>query len=261
MTTDRALSPYASAVYEVLVATATRDNEGRLISTEPLYRFLLDRFGIPDPQSRRVRTAAVRELTEAGLVQRLALRGPRVELLRAGEHPDAPSQHALAIGDSDVIAAEEIDGEAPSYEEYAAAVDGDLDGPVEGRRRIEQAFLRNYLLAGRTVAPCGFCGSALPKDLLVAAHLKRRADLSRDERLRFADVAGLACTLGCDSLYEHGYLGVDDDGRLLVSPTDVPALDARLEALRGRAAAMPAGPAREYLAEHRARRFRGVQAG
>jgi hypothetical protein len=238
------LSEYAAAVYDVLVATARPDAAGQLVSNEPLYRFLLDRFGIPDPQSRQVRTRAVRELTEAGLVRRLGVRGRRVEILVA----DGTGGSASSPGPA------QHDG--PDYDEYVAAVDRDLDAPSEASRRVEQAFLRKVLLGGRTAAACAFCGRTLPADLLVAAHLRRRADLSRDERLRFRDIAVLACTLGCDAFYELGYLSVDEQGLLLVSSAVHPDLAAHLVALGGRTFANTSSAHRQYLAEHRSTRFR-----
>lgn len=215
--TNRSLSEHAAAVLEVLIATAEADGNDRLVSREPLYRFLLDRFDIPDPQSRRVRTAAVHELTDAGLVRRHGVRGPRVEVL-------------AALGDGDAAAAG--GGSAPepavTYEEFAAAVERDTDAAAEGRRRVEQAFLRRFLLAGRVVAPCAFCGQSLPAGLLIAAHVKRRAELAHKQRLAFDQVAVLACTLGCDSLYEQGYVAVDPGGALTVATDVEPAVAERL---------------------------------
>lgn len=92
--------------------------------------------------------------------------------------------------------------------------------------------------------------------LLVAAHLKARASLSRAERLRLRDVAVLACALGYDALYERGYIAMGAKGRLLTAgPTGSQALDARLTALAGRQSEAQ-GPGRDpYLAEHRASCF------
>lgn len=222
-------------MYDVLLATARLDEQGRLVSTEPLYRFLLDRFGIPDPQSRRVRTRAVRELADRGLVRRLTVRGPGVEVLVQARPDD----------------------EALSYEDYADAADDDLDTPAVASRRKEQAFLRRVLLRGREEGECVFCGRVLPAELLAAAHLKRRAELSREERLRFRQVAALACTLGCDALYELGYLTVDDDLRVLTASVTAGYLSAHLAGLSGRRCPRLSDADPAYLAEHRRTRSRG----
>jgi hypothetical protein len=229
------LSKHASAVLEVLTATAEYDEDvDGLVSREPLYRFLFDRFGIPDPQSRRVRTDVVRELTEAGLVRRLNVRGQRVQLLHV-----------------DTAAPTEQPGDAPvSYDEFASAVDEDLDAAVDGHRRVEQAFLRRFLLAGRAAAPCAFCGLEFPAGLLVAAHVHRRAELSREERLAFDQAAVLACSLGCDSLYERGFLAVRADGKLSTAVDGTAPVTERLALLVGRAVDTGGPLRRELLARH-----------
>ena len=169
MTLPAPLSEHAQAVYDVLLATASRDATGRLVSKQTLYRFLEARFELQDSASRRARTVAVRELTLQGLVLRDNVRGRTVELLPVGDE-------ALADG-------------APTFDDYDAAIGPELDAAVEVTRRVEQAFLRRVLLQQRSEAPCGFCGLLLPADLLIAAHLKRRAELTRTEKLDFRAVA------------------------------------------------------------------------
>ncbi|MBG6189942.1 hypothetical protein IWX64_000876 [Arthrobacter sp. CAN_A212] len=82
-------------------------------------------------------------------------------------------------------------------------------------RRAEQRFLRRSLLS-RFGNQCALCGKILPENLLVAAHIKRRSESSEEERLNFEGVAMLACSLGCDALFEDGYITVDEAG--LVKP-------------------------------------------
>lgn len=90
--------------------------------------------------------------------------------------------------------------------------DTDRVGSVTLRR--EQSALRAHLLKDRAHAPCLLCGRELPSALLVAAHIVPRRDLSHEQRLDFPAVAFLACSLGCDALFEHGYLTVDENGRV-----------------------------------------------
>lgn len=238
MTLPAPLSEHAQAVYDVLLATARRDAAGRVVSTQTLYRFLEERFALYDPVSRRVRTRAVRELTDHGLVLRDNVRGRAVELLWVG---DATSTDA-----------------DPTFDDYTAAIEHDLDVATEATRRVEQRFLRRVLLRQQSEGTCGFCGRLLPADLLVAAHLQRRAELSRTEKLNFQAVAVLACTLGCDSLYELGYLGVDEHGLMVTADPPNSAVAAHLYTLNRRPC--PGyNPARApYLQQHRASRFRGA---
>jgi len=75
------MSQHADALYEFLWETATEDQDGRRISREALYPVLVERFELPDPVARRARTKAMRELTAAGRVRRVAVRSIAVEVI------------------------------------------------------------------------------------------------------------------------------------------------------------------------------------
>lgn len=112
---------------------------------------------------------------------------------------------------------------------------GETDAQTIGRRRREQGRLRAYLLGGRAVADCDICGRELPERLLVAAHIVPRAQLDDEHRKDFASIAMLACSLGCDDLFEFGYVIVDGAG--LVRPgrvPETPALESAVDALSSR---------------------------
>lgn len=78
--------------------------------------------------------------------------------------------------------------------------------------RREQTALRQHLLTGAAHGTCALCGRELPSELLVAAHIVPRHRLTDDERRALNRVAMLACVLGCDALFELGYIGVDNSG-------------------------------------------------
>ncbi len=80
-------------------------------------------------------------------------------------------------------------------------------------RRLEQHRLRLRLLKGDDTGRCRLCGVSLPASLLVASHIKPRNLCNQEERLD-PNIATLMCLLGCDSLYERGYLRVRDDGAI-----------------------------------------------
>lgn len=86
----------------------------------------------------------------------------------------------------------------------------DLDNQALQSTRKEQQALRRYLLKGKSDGHCVVCNQKFPADLLVAAHLKQRSKCNNDERLNFSNVVALMCKLGCDDLYEKGYILVDD---------------------------------------------------
>jgi hypothetical protein len=55
-------------------------------------------------------------------------------------------------------------------------------------------------------------------DFLIAAHIKRRSDCDDHEKRDLDGVLMLACKFGCDYLYEVGYISVDMDNKLVISP-------------------------------------------
>jgi hypothetical protein len=97
------------------------------------------------------------------------------------------------------------------------AFDKPLDRLVRRAERGEQRALKKLLLPG-TTGECALCGRTFDSQLLWAAHIKKRSHCTPEERRDLANIAMLACTLGCDTLYEHGYIAVDDGGAVLVSP-------------------------------------------
>jgi hypothetical protein len=99
-------------------------------------------------------------------------------------------------------------------EQYEEALDkefapeGTLDRKVTSSSRVEQAYHRNRLLGRKRSGSCALCGQDIPRTLLVAAHIKKRRDCTRDERLD-NNVVMLNCKLGCDALYEEGFITVN----------------------------------------------------
>ena len=137
--------------------------------------------------------------------------------------------------------------------------DGD-DSDVEAFRKVraEQRRLRRHLIAGRSTVDCALCGRTLPANLLIAAHIKPRSQCSEAERRDFDAVAMLVCNLGCDALFEWGYIGVDEQGHIIsLRPTrtlDTGRAVASLEGLRCSAFNSETAPhfaAHANLAQHR----------
>ncbi len=137
--------------------------------------------------------------------------------------------------------------------------DGDgFDGSGRARLRKEQGHLRRALLNGRGHAPCAFCGEVLPEELLWAAHIFPRRFLTPRERGDLANVAVLACRLGCDPLFEAGYFAVDEAGSLVVAaPTGISPVDDRLARLQGRQVRSYRPASATYFQRHLTERFRG----
>ncbi len=108
-------------------------------------------------------------------------------------------------------------------------------------------------------AECELCRREFPVEFLVAAHIKRRALCNDAERRDLANVAMLACELGCDRLFEDGCVTVSAAGLVIVAPTagTTTALAQYLNRLDGeRCGAFRPDTAR-YFAWHRENIFRG----
>lgn len=114
----------------------------------------------------------------------------------------------LAHGERPEVPAPSVDTHGVPQGPLLAVTDGRASVAV----RREQPALRRYLLAARNEAPCAICGITLPASLLIAAHIVPRSALSHGERLKFDSAAFLACLLGCDALFEAGYVVVDVRG-------------------------------------------------
>ncbi|MCF3140950.1 hypothetical protein LRQ04_16985 [Paenarthrobacter sp. AR 02] len=111
----------------------------------------------------------------------------------------------------------------------------DTDAEALARLRAEQAELRRFLLAGRTTANCSMCGSTFPARLLIAGHIKPRSFCTDEERRNFRAVAMLICTMGCDPLFEWGYIKVDNIGQIRQGRRpETPALSDSVTNLLGR---------------------------
>jgi hypothetical protein len=84
--------------------------------------------------------------------------------------------------------------------------------------RLEQQAIRRLLLQGRSTGVCTICGSKLPVALLIASHIKRREECSDAEKRDYDNNVVLMCTLGCDSLFERGFISVQA-GQVVAGPT------------------------------------------
>jgi hypothetical protein len=171
---------------------------------------------------------------------------------------------------ADVLAAFDLDSRLyepdVSDDEFEAVLSNlelDPEEPLDAVGRVklrkEQAKLRRALFGGERVSVCGICGRSLPVDLLVAAHIKKRSRCTSDERRDAANVVMAMCKLGCDELFERGYLGVED-GKVVVatsSSSASPDLVVVAEQLSGRLVDAWTSASEPYFSWHRSFSFRG----
>ena len=122
------------------------------------------------------------------------------------------------------------------YIEMAKQLDGTLDLKVVSTQRREQAILRGALgLNEAPTAQCGICSKVYPVTFLVAGHIKKRSECSKEERLDVQHVAMPICVFGCDALFERRLIKVID-GVIATAPTGEVGVDEYLCAIEAKAA-------------------------
>ena len=136
--------------------------------------------------------------------------------------------------------------------------DGPLDVSSTVKLRTEQGFLRRHLFKNRHSGRCAFCGEELPVGFLVAAHIKKRSECSNEEKLDYKNIVMPMCKLGCDELYERGYLGVQDGKiiRIAKGPT-TERLEAMLSGVLGRECSSWTEGSAKYFEAHQRRHSAG----
>tara|TARA_B100000315_G_C14518423_1_gene560344 strand:+ start:496 stop:1401 length:906 start_codon:yes stop_codon:yes gene_type:complete len=92
----------------------------------------------------------------------------------------------------------------------------DLSPGAKGRK--EQTLLREHLVGNSKETKCSLCHKVFPNNLMIAAHIKPRRDCSEEER-KDLNVVMPVCKIGCDDLYEKGYILVDESGQILKNQT------------------------------------------
>lgn len=151
-------------------------------------------------------------------------------------------------------------GTLPSMRENLDPAFAVLDSVASVKVRKEQAQLRNLLAGNRELATCALCGQEYPMGFLVAAHVKRRSICSDDERRDLRHVAMLACTFGCDALYEARWITVGQDGTVqtvLVDGLPEGRIREHLKDLAGHRCTAHSLASERYFAWHRMTIFRG----
>lgn len=78
---------------------------------------------------------------------------------------------------------------------------------IKSKRRLEQAYLKDYLFQRNIFAKCACCHKTFPVSFLVTAHIKKRAYCTSEEKRDMRIVMPM-CKFGCDELFEQGYIYV-----------------------------------------------------
>ena len=126
------------------------------------------------------------------------------------------------------------------------------DGEVTVKTRAEHHQLKKHLFKGKLQSECAMCGRTLPLNLLVTAHIKQRSKCSKAERVD-PHVVMAACVLGCDALFEKGFISVGPDGFLAAGPRSAtaPALVEHVNGLVGNQVPIFGPSNSKYFAWHK----------
>ena len=94
---------------------------------------------------------------------------------------------------------------------------GDTDlNSSGGHSRKEQSLHREHHFGGKETSKCSLCHRELPITLLHAGHIKPRRNCNDEER-KDLNVTMPVCKLGCDDLFEKGYIFVDASGFIIIN--------------------------------------------
>lgn len=118
-----------------------------------------------------------------------------------------------------------IDESSKQFKEKAALVLSQLSTtdskPRTVTSRTEQIWLRVNLFGNLKEAKCAICKKYRPVNLMVAGHIKPRYKCTIQERLDI-NIVMPVCKIGCDDLYEKGYVLVSNEG-YIIRNNDIPA--------------------------------------
>ncbi|MBB2900488.1 hypothetical protein FHR75_001276 [Kineococcus radiotolerans] len=138
------------------------------------------------------------------------------------------------------------------------ALGDETERQVAAAQRLEQGLLRHWLLPDAS-GVCALCGRDFPAQLLIAAHIKKRAACTNQERMNMPAIAMLACKLGCDSLFEAGHISVDANGSVIVSSLahEPGAAGEYLKSFAGKSSPAWNADRATYFEWHRKHTFKG----
>jgi hypothetical protein len=133
-----------------------------------------------------------------------------------------------------------------------------LDAFGRVKLRKEQAKLRRALFGAKRNGICGLCGKTLPVELLVAAHIKKRSRCTTEERRDYTNLVMAMCKLGCDDLFERGFVAVVD-GKVVKTEriSFTPDLATYVDLLLGREVPLWSTGSRPYFYWHSTYSFLG----
>lgn len=109
-----------------------------------------------------------------------------------------------------------------------------LDKKVMSSQREEQGYLRENLFKGNKSHKCSICGRELPIEFLWCSHIKKRSFCTLEEKMNANYIVTAMCKLGCDDLYEKGYIGVEKGKIVIIKKSGNEWIDTYLSEVEGK---------------------------
>lgn len=164
---------------------------------------------------------------------------PYPEILRSTEKQPRMSFYRFDGNDSARILARheellfDVAGEPVSLESARAEINQQMETDGIGSRmtRHEHYFIVRHLFKGLPSGRCCICLNEYPRRMLVAAHIKKRAACDKKEKLDIENIAAPMCRMGCDPLFEFGYISVRNG--MVVKHPSIEVSDAILRYMDG----------------------------
>jgi hypothetical protein len=137
--------------------------------------------------------------------------------------------------------------------EEIEGTNGSVDGMTETPTRKEHRYIVNHLFGKRTEADCSICGKTFPRGYLVASHIKKRSRCSLKEKKDIENIATPMCAFGCDTLFENGFISVDEDGIVITYPSKIKheAIFDYISKIEGKGCSAFTEKTRKYFKWHR----------
>lgn len=113
------------------------------------------------------------------------------------------------IGISNIKSSKDLDKN--HYQKSLNQLD-QVDGlKSDAKIRLEQNIFSKYLFSKKSKSRCAICSKVYPNSIMVAGHIKKRS-LSNELEKRNLNIIMPICKIGCDDLFERGYIYLDSRG-------------------------------------------------
>lgn len=135
------------------------------------------------------------------------------------------------------------------YKKLLIELTGDNNNTAIINVRKEQQYLKGVLFQDKKNITCGICGNELPIEFVWCSHIKKRSRCTIKEQLDTRVVMPM-CKLGCDDLYEKGYIAVKDGKVKVLKTTGSLILQKYINVIDGNMCEYWNDYSKEYFLDH-----------